>query len=482
MTPYILVIDIGTTSTKAVAFATDGTLVARASQEYELLSPQPNFKEQDPADIVQAVKTAAGQTVQKCGCAPFAISWSSAMHSIIAIDEDGTPLTNSIIWADGRSQSYADELRETALGDQLYKQTGTPIHPMSPLCKLAWLRDHQPNIFQQATRFISIKEYIIWQWTGEYIVDESIASASGLYDIRARKWAARALAYAGIQEEQLSKVVPTTQQLPPLKKEVADYLKVNINIPHIISGSDGCVANLGAGINKKGEAALSIGTSGAIRISATQPITSTQAYLFNYIIDNEQYAIGHATNNGGVTHEWLRETIVLEKNVNDIEVGAEALLFLPYLLGERAPVWSTNAKAAFIGLQKKHTEAHLQRAVLEGIAFNLYQLLQEIEEATGAVEIIYASGGYTQNESGMQIIADVFNKMIHLQAHEEGTAWGAAILAMKTLDINYADDKGQSVRSYSPDLSNHEKYNTLYNIWRKLYEQLADTFADLSRF
>jgi gluconokinase len=480
MLPYILVIDIGTTNTKAVAFTTTGKLLKKVSRGYEIISPQPTFKEQNPDEIVSAVYLAVQEVVRQCERKPIAIAWSSAMHSLIAVDENGRPLTHSIIWADGRSQSYADELRGTPRGDQLYKKTGTPIHPMSPLCKLAWLRDHEPSLFQQAARFISIKEYVIWKWTGEYIVDESIASASGLFNIEKRRWCQAALTYASIQERQLSTVVTVTHRLPPLKQEVATLLQLDPNTPNIISGSDGCVANIGAGIQMSGEAALSIGTSGAIRITSARPITSSDFYLFNYIIDDTYYAIGHATNNGGVTHEWLRETIVTEKDISDIPLGAERLLFLPYLMGERAPVWNTNAKAAFIGLHIKHEEKHLQRAVLEGIAFNLYQLLQEIESGTGRIETIYASGGYTNNKLGMQIIADVLNKTIHLQQHEEGTAWGAAILAMRALTIDYSAHQKHIGQSFHPTVSNHVKYAAIYAIWRKLYDQLEETFQELS--
>ncbi|MEL6718336.1 MAG: FGGY family carbohydrate kinase, partial [Bacteroidota bacterium] len=239
MNNYILAIDIGTTSTKVVAFSYTGHLLQKCSNAYSILSPHPSFKEQNPEEIYKALMSATKQIIEQCG-QPQAISFSSAMHSLIAMDHNHQTLTNSIIWADGRSQDYADELVKTDLGKSLYQQTGTPIHPMSPLCKIAWIRDHQPNIFEETAKFISIKEYVLLKWFGQYIVDESIASATGLFDINKRVWCEEALEYCRIDKEQLSEVVATTAMINNWQADVLEELEIREKTPVIIGASDGC--------------------------------------------------------------------------------------------------------------------------------------------------------------------------------------------------------------------------------------------------
>jgi len=478
MNAYILAIDIGTTSTKVVAFDHSGQLLEKCNKSYPILNSQPNFKEQNPKEIYKVLMEASAQIIQKCG-QPNAITFSSAMHSLIAMNKNDQTLTNSIIWADGRSQDYANELVKTELGKTLYKKTGTPIHPMSPLCKIAWLRDHQSDIFEQTTKFISIKEYVLLQWFGKYIVDESIASATGLFDIEKRIWCEEALDYCSIKEEQLSKVVSTTTTIEKWQKKVANQLNINEQTPVAIGASDGCLANLGADVKELGKAVMSIGTSAAVRMTHQQPIPDSETQLFNYILDEKHYIIGGASNNGGAVYAWLQK--ILEKGVSadEIPIGAERLLFLPYLLGERAPIWNTNARAAFIGLSNQHTEAHLLRATLEGIIFNLYQIAQALEKATVEIKEIYASGGFTQNDLAMQILSNVFNAKVVLQEHEEGTALGAAILAMQALKIEYQPKNEQIGKCFYPNLEAHQIYQQYFEVWRKLYGQLKKNFEEM---
>lgn len=480
MNNYILAIDIGTTSTKIVAFDYKRKLLQKCSNSYPILSPQPNFKEQNPIEIYEALLEAAKQIIEQCG-QPQAISFSSAMHSLIAMDENDQLLTNSIIWADGRSQDYADKLVKTGLGKKLYQKTGTPIHPMSPLCKIAWLRDHQPAIFEQTAKFISIKEYVFLKWFGTYIVDESIASATGLFDIERGVWCEEALEYCGIKKEQLSEVFPTDGIINHWRSNMAKQLNISDATPVVIGASDGCLANLGAGVKELGKAVLSVGTSAAIRMTHQQPITDVETQLFNYILDEEHYVIGGASNNGGAVYAWLQKIVAQEVDAKSIPIGAERLLFLPYLLGERAPIWSTNVRAAFIGLSNQHTEAHLLRATLEGIIFNIYQIAQALQKSTAEIKEIYASGGFTQNGLAMQILADVFNAKVFLQAHEEGTALGAAILAMKALEIEYQSENEAIGKHFSPNKEAHQTYQQYFRVWRKLYGQMEEGFEEIRK-
>ncbi len=484
---YILAIDIGTTSTKVVAFDKTGRLLRKENAPYPTLSQKPHFQEQSPDEIYKSLMAAVAKVIQYFPIPPLAITFSSAMHSIIAIDKAGNPLTNSIIWSDGRSQSHADALVPTHLGRAIFLHTGTPIHAMSPLCKIKWLSDNNTFIFNTAYKFISIKEYVHYQWFKTFKIDYSIASATGLFDIRKKKWYAPALDYCGINKNQLSEFVPTNYQFDELLPEVAQQLGIPAEIPVIIGASDGCLANLGTGILDNQNLVISIGTSAAVRMTNTQPIESKTNELFNYILEEEYYVLGGASNNGGIIYEWTEKQFGLTHDIKlqaaALPAGAEKLLFLPYLNGERAPLWNAQAKGAFIGLHKAHSIPHFYRAILEGIAFNLYTISQHLIAKLTVPFKIYANGGFTQNDLAMQIIADVFHAEVHLQAHEEGTAWGAAKLGLKAIGQveSYEDFPPlETFKTFKPNADNYSSYLSYFEIWKELYTKLENSFFQLN--
>ncbi|MEQ8535412.1 MAG: gluconokinase, partial [Imperialibacter sp.] len=260
---YLVGLDIGTTSTKAVAFGIDGRQLKVVNNNYPLISPQEGWFEQAPGQIVRASETALKTLIEQLGEEPLAVSISSAMHGLMLIGKNGEPITNLIIWADNRSDKEARQLKASDEGSAIYFASGTPIHPMSPLCKLLWLQKNRPDLMQRAEKFVSIKEYIIHRWTGEYLLDQSLASATGLYNNESTKWNDLALRVAGINEGQLPEVVPTTTILPKLKVGVAQQLGVEADTPVVIGASDGCLANLGSGVLDATTASLTIGTSSA---------------------------------------------------------------------------------------------------------------------------------------------------------------------------------------------------------------------------
>ncbi|MDQ4142084.1 MAG: gluconokinase, partial [Bacteroidota bacterium] len=279
---YMIGVDIGTTSTKAVGFNLQGHVLAEKSVEYPLLNPQPSYSEQNPDEVLQAVLdsisavTAATRTKGFTTAGLAGISFSSAMHSLIALDAEGNLLTNSITWADTRSKAYADQIKNSAAGHNIYRRTGTPIHPMSPLCKLVWLQAEQPELAKQTHKFISIKEYVFFRLFGQYVIDYSIASATGLFDIFTLQWYQPALQLAGISSEYLATPLPCTHIVRGLSAEQASYIGVDPQVPFILGGSDGCLANLGSSAIRPGNAALTIGTSGAIRVISSEPATDSQ--------------------------------------------------------------------------------------------------------------------------------------------------------------------------------------------------------------
>ncbi|PTX21104.1 gluconate kinase (FGGY family) [Pontibacter mucosus] len=498
-------VDIGTTSTKVVAFSRTGEVIYQQTQEYPIISLEPGQAEQDPELVLQAALNTLGAVakwLQEQGHMVEGVSFSSAMHSLILVDAAGKPLTNSYTWADSRSYTYADEIKSSAVGHKIYLQTGTPVHPMSPLVKLCWLRQEQPEVFKQAAKFIGIKEYVLHRLFGEYKVDYAIASATGLFHIFEFAWHPDALQVAGVSPDKLPEPVPPTHTFRGLQSADADALHLPADTPFVIGASDGCLANLASHAVRPGEAVVTIGTSGAVRMMANQPATDLQERVFSYILDKDHFVLGGAVNNGGVALRWFRDTFyaaetleatrkeqdiyeLLDEVAGSIKPGAEGLLFLPYLLGERAPIWDGAARACFIGAGYNHKRAHFLRAVMEGVIYSVNSVVQALEQTIGPVSCIYANGGFCFSELWVQMLADVTGKKVQLTETREGSAFGAAIMGMYALGLLPSLEAAESMirvrRTFEPDQNTHETYARSYAIFESLYPKLKESFVQLSK-
>ncbi len=353
---YILAVDIGTSNTKAVAYSFDGAVLAYANKAYAFSSPQEGRHELDPHLLLNAVIEVINNVVAQAKTNPAGISFSAAMHGLIAVNKNGDLLTPMITWADLRSNDYAQQLKSIEEGKKIYERTGTPIHPMSPLCKLMWMKDNLPEIFNSAHKFISIKEYIFFHFFGEFIIDHSIASSTGLFDIYNLDWNDDALRIAGITAEKLSKHVPVSFIIKGLKEKV---LNIDAQTPFVIGGSDGCLAHLGCNALFNGDVSLTIGTSGAVRMMTDKPRYDGKQRLFNYLLTDNIYIAGGPINNGGNVLQWFASNFMKKPFVTpadfdgfiteafNIEPGSGKLIFLPYIYGERAPVWDAEARGVF---------------------------------------------------------------------------------------------------------------------------------------
>jgi gluconokinase len=493
-------IDIGTTHTKAVIINHNGQLLFETKKGYDLLHPQPGYEEQDPVLIMDAVATVIKKALLSVppGDEVAGVGFSAAMHSLLPVDATGEPLYNAIIWADTRSRKEAEEIARHPEADKIVESTGIPIHPMSPLCKIVWFKKQLPEVFRKTCRFISIKEYVFFCLFGKYIVDYSVASATGLFNIKDRKWESAALKLAGIEEGKLSESVSTLHIETALLPEYAKLFNIRKAIPFVIGSSDGCLANLGSGAVQQGEMALTIGTSGAVRMTVNAgPDTAIKDRLFIYPLTDELYVSGGAINNGGIVLKWLSEFFfngeqekeedyaTLLSLAEDVGPGSDGLFFLPYLLGERAPVWDANAKGVLVGLTMSHKKGHVVRAAMEGISFTLAQLVKKLERAYGTVNEISVSGGFVQSPFWVQLIAHITGKRIKVTEMADASALGAACLGMyATGHLNDLIEVKQFVKvtkMYEPDPSIHEKYRELSGFFDSIYPRLKDDFAILNR-
>jgi gluconokinase len=493
----IIAIDLGTSNCKAVIITQKTKVLKTFHIPTKPVQPKPGWNEQNPEAVFNAVIRLLQQSIAFCGEENVAcVSFSAAMHSLLAVDKNGRPLMNMMTWADLRSAHYAHELEQKPIAKKLYETTGVPIHAMAPLCKLIWLKHQAKNVFNKAYKFISIKEYIFLKLFDKYIVDHSIAASTGLFDEKNLCWYNEAMKLASITEEHLSALVPVehyeTSLLPVVKKK----LKIKNEIPFVLGASDGALANLGSGIINKTNAAVTVGTSGAVRITSNEYLIDKKRRLFCYYIADGFYITGGATNNGGIAFQWLVENIFQDDFSNEqkikalfikaskINAGADGLIFLPYILGERSPVWNENARGSFVGLTDAHTKAHIIRAVLEGVCFSLADVMLALKETSGNIKNIYLSGGITKSEQWVQILADVSGKKIFINESADASALGAAFIGMKAIGtvkkISEAKMFLGNVKTFKPNLANHAVYKKYFEVYRSLYGKLKDTFSELS--
>lgn len=445
----IIGLDVGTTGAKVLAANPLGETVAVAEATYSLSQPEVGYREQDSEEILKVTEDVLKQVLDQLSRPIAAICFGAAMHSLIVVDQQGKPLTPAIIWADVRSSAYASSLRKTEIGRQIYEASGAPIHAMLPLCKIAWLRDHQPELFKNTYKFISIKEYCIAQWFGQYIVDYAIAGASGLWNKETLQWNTQALDWAGITAQNLSQVVAPTYQLGRPAFISFEHPCMAEDTRFILGASDGCLANLNAsGFNQK-EATLTLGTSGAIRLTAQNTLPDPAMSIFDYYLTEQYHVIGGPTNNGGIVLDWLKQkfypditdTAIILQKAEAVSAGANGLVCLPYFFGERAPLWREDVSGKFYGVQSQHGRDHFARAALEGIVFNLYGIAQRLQAASSSqIEGLWTDGGLTQSDFIAQLIANVFQLPVYRSSSTHGVARGAVLLAAYALEITAIDE------------------------------------------
>ncbi|MGB3801433.1 MAG: gluconokinase [Lewinella sp.] len=440
--PLYLGLDLGTTSAKVCAFDEEGKMVKECSGGYELYYPEEGAAVQEVDEIISVAEDLLRELVSALPEKPAGIGMSCPMHGVLLLDASGSPTGPIMTWADVRAQAVMDRFSPDER-NQLRHRTGTPVHPMSPLVKMRWLIEDRAHELEGATYMSDLKSYLVEKWTTNgRLIDEQLASATGLLNLENRDWDEDALRVAANGREfplRLPEVVPAGFQLQ-WKDEVAERLGV-ADIPLFIGGSDGCLANLGSGLLEPGKVSLTIGTSGAVRVTHKGLNGGTEHQLFNYLLFDEYRVLGGATNNGGKVMEWLYDLVGghFEDIGGMIAAAATApdtdLVFRPYLNGERAPIWDALATASFENLRGNHTAVDMARAVLLGVTDNIIEILRQVEEATCPAEVIYASGGFTRSPEWVELLAQRSGRRVEIAHTPQASAYGAALIAERNAPV-----------------------------------------------
>ena len=491
---YSVSIDIGTTGCRIELFNSSGESLEKRSAEYALHIRHSGWAEQDPEEIYVAIMKCLREIPMN---KVDAIVLSSAFHSIIALDASGIPISPLLIWYDNRAIDEASIIKSELPG--LYERTACPSHPMYIPAKILWFK-HNFSDYGKIRRFVSIKEYVVYRWFGRFLVDRSIASGSGLYNFLTDSWDKDLLAYLGIDEDQLSQIVDTTYQVVVSRKSPLTEVGLRAGTVCVLGAGDGVLSSLGVGAVQKGQLTAMIGESGAVRIMSPVPKVDVRARTWCYYLSKDWWVLGGAINNGGIAYRWIRDNFmqeevdlakkngwdsyeVINQKVMEIPPGAEGLICLPYLTGERSPHWNANVRGIFLGLGLNHTRYHMARATIEGVAFRMYSVFLALQELGGQVNEVFLTGGVSRSPLWVQTFADVFQREV-LLSRGEASSFGAWIL------LQYAQGNIKSLAEANQLAGNKEKYQPrpelaplyaeLYNLYNRVYDNLQGEFLQIS--
>lgn len=494
--PYFLGLDVSTTAAKALLMDARGAVVGVASTEYGYETPQPLWAEQNPAQWWDGATRSIRQVLDKTSVEAAAvegIGLTGQMHGLVLLDEAGEVLRPAILWNDQRTGAECDAMR-AALGgkERLVEVTGNDALTGFTAPKLLWVQRHEPDVYEKTRHVLLPKDYVRYRLTGQYATDKAGAAGTLLFDVQRRDWSGAVLKALGVRPEWL----PPTHEGPEVTGAVsagaAEETGLEPGTPVVAGGGDQAAGAVGAGAVEEGVVSVVLGTSGVVFGSTRRPVIEPQGRLhaFPHAVPGRWHLMGVMLSAAG-SLRWYRDTLApgtsfddLLAPARDVPAGSDGLLFLPYLTGERTPHPDPQARGAFVGLTVRHEQAHLTRAVLEGVAFGLRDSFRLMQEAgLTAVDQVRLSGGGAQSALWRRILADVLGTALRPVATTEAAAYGAALLAGVGVgawpDVPSACAEVVTVEApIEPDSGQAAAYDARYDAYGKLYPALRPFFCD----
>lgn len=491
MSALVVAVDCSTTAAKAVVTAADGTVVGQAARPIATSTPRPAWHEQEAREWWTATRAAIADAVAAAVAVGMraadigAVCLTHQRETFVCTDHAGRPLRPAILWLDGRAHAEIAELGSREVHDL----SGKPPDTTPAIYKLAWLARHEPGVLTGAARVGDVHAFLTHRLTGRWATATQSADTLGLFDLRRLDWSPELLELAHVRADQLPELVPAGAEIAPLLPDVAAELGLPGSVPLVAGIGDGQAAGLALGATRPGVAYLNLGTSMVMGVQAPQ-YAADDAFRTLAGVPTGEYTLETVLNAAAYLATWTRERFgggqstvaAMEAAAVQVPPGAEGLLVLPYWNAAQTPYWDPLARGAVVGWHGRHTPAHLYRAVLEGVAFELRMHLARLEAATGrAVEHIRAVGGGARSELWVRIVADVVQRPVRVCSAGEVSAAGAARLAHAFLTggdpTAVPEPEGVDVR---PDPAAGGTYARLADVHARLYPQLRGVFADLS--
>jgi xylulokinase len=450
MKTYSLGIDVGTTGSKALLVGADGAVIASATTEYPMFTPQPLWAEQHPADWWAATVTSIRRVLAEGGVQPeqvAGVGLTGQMHGLVLLDARGEVLRPCIMWNDQRTAAQCAAITETLGADEVLRLTGNPMLPGFTAPKIVWVREHEPEVYAQAAKVLLPKDYARYRMTGQFFSEVSGASGTSLFDVSQRRWSDEMLRALDVPREWLPEVTESPVASAAVNAGAARETGLLEGTPVVGGAGDQAAQAVGTGIVVEGLVSATLGTSGVVFAASDEyrmePEGRLQAYC--HAVPGMWHLMGVMLSAAG-SFRWYRDALgdveraqaeetgrdvydVLTGAAAEVPPGCEGLLFLPYLTGERMPYADPNARGVFFGLTLRHGKPHMTRAVLEGVSYGLRDLLELMRALGLSIEQVRASGGGARSPLWRQILADVFDTEIVTVNVTEGAAYGAALLA-----------------------------------------------------
>lgn len=504
MEKLLLGIDIGTSACKVAVFDLEGRVVVQSTKPYKVYYPAPDFVEQNPvewwngvSDAIKEILLASKINVKQiAGIGIDGQSWSA-----IPVDKKGNVLYNTPIWMDTRSSEIAKKVTNRIGFEKIFNISGNAFEPTYSTPKILWFKENLPEVYKNTHMFLQSNSYIAYKLTGQFIQDYSQGYGIHAFNMKTGKWEDEFCDELGIAREKLPEIFPCHQVIGEVTREAAEITGLCQGIPVVAGGLDACCGTLGAGVIDVGQTQEQGGQAGGMSICLNEPKAHPKLILGFHVIP-ELWLLQGGTVGGGGSIKWFSQELggfeaemekrtgvnafkIMDDEAEAISPGSEGLIYLPYMAGERSPLWDKNAKGVFFGLGYNKSRAHMIRAILEGCAYALAHNLKTAEEIGVKVEVLNAMGGAANSRLWTQIKADVTGKLIQVPASDTATTLGAAILAGvgtgQYKSFKEAVDRTVNItRTQEPNMKNHEIYKKYYELYIEIYNNLKETMLKAS--
>ncbi|MBC5737446.1 xylulokinase [Lawsonibacter faecis] len=503
---YLLGIDLGTSGAKTVLFDTVGVPIASHTAAYPLRQPRNGWAEQDPHDWWRAVQETVGAVLAESGADPSSIrgvGLSGQMHGLVLLDAQGHVLRDAILWCDGRTQAQCDEITDAVGRERLLSITANPSLPGFTAGKILWVREHESERYERCRHILLPKDYIRYKLTGEFATEVSDASGMNLLDVRGRRWSGEILSALDIDPALLGRLYESCEVTGAVTHAAAEATGLSPGTVVVGGAGDNAAAAVGTGVVDTGKAFTTLGTSGVIFAHADQVAIDPRGRVHTFCSAVPgAWTVMSCTLAAGLSLQWFRNNFcaaeteaaanlgldpyeLMTAQAERSPIGANRLVYLPYLMGERSPLLDSDARGAFIGLSAIHTKPDLIRAVLEGVVYAQRQCLDVFREMGVDVRDMAACGGGARSPLWRQMLADVYGCGVKTAASAEGPALGAAILAGVGAGVygSVAQGCAAAVRSggvQAPDKTRSAAYEPYYRLFCELYPALRGSFRTLA--
>lgn len=495
---YVIGVDLGTSAVKVLLIDQQGQVAGEVSKAYPLIQEKSGYSEQNPEEwvekTVQALKeltsSFAGSVEDIEG-----ISFSGQMHGLVLLDSNNLVLRNAILWNDVRTTKQCQDIYNLVGEERLLSVTKNPALEGFTLPKILWVKENEPDIYEQASLFLLPKDYLRYRLTGELHMDYSDAAGTLLLDVAEKKWSAEVADAVGVDVKLCPPLVESHGFVGTITEEVAAQTGLSEATKVFAGGADNACGAIGSGILADGKTLCSIGTSGVVLSyeESSDLDFKGKVHYFNHGKENAFYTMG-VTLAAGYSLSWFKDTFAEHESfenmlsgLEDVPVGANGLLFTPYIVGERTPHADAIIRGSFIGMDASHKRIDFARAVIEGITFSLNESIEIFRESGKTIDTIISIGGGAKNETWLQIQADIFNAKIQKLTSEQGPGIGAAILAAYGCGWysslkECSDVFTQPAKTYEPIQENVEKYQELFSLYKSVYQQTKALNEGLNKF